>query len=199
MIDITIAPMVGFYPHSHMGHAFDIGRAMDLHEGVKIVGISNKPSVFTFEERLEIVRRQFYMAGIRYIPTFVPVSSMGETIKIAAASLFAADRERPSRLTLIYGADRERDAERFRAAILNGNIPEASVLNVKQVNISYTTGTGRAMGFSGTEMRTAAVNGQFEKYWAHLGHWASFEKANEYHDRIVQAYDRGEMILSRKN
>lgn len=199
MIDITIAPMVGFYPHSHMGHAFDIGRSMDLHEGVKIVGISNKLSVFTFEERLEIVRRQFYMAGIRYIPTFVPVSSMGETIKIAASSLFANDRERPCRLTLIYGPDRQRDAERFRTAILDGKIPEASVLNVKEVNISYTMATGRAMGFSGTEMRTAAVHGQFEKYWAHLGHWAALEKAAEYHDRIVRAYDLGEMSLARKN
>jgi hypothetical protein len=55
---VSVVPLVGFSPLSHMGHAQDLGGTLSSLPGNKHVGISAKADVFTPEERKAVLNKQ---------------------------------------------------------------------------------------------------------------------------------------------
>lgn len=188
----TVAPLVGFSPISHMGHIHDFYEAAGR-RNLNYIGMSRKSTVFTVLERLEIFERQ--CESYRWITNTnmfaFSSDSMGDSIERAAFS------SRRTNLVLVFGRDRQRDAEKLQKAIEDGKIKELKDRVFESVTIVYTPSIGREMGFSGTNMRKAAFEGDLVTFWHHLGHCFDLLEAREIMNRVKVAIDKGDLTIKR--
>lgn len=157
----TVVPIMGASPHSHMGHAADLGGALHKLPGSKHVGISGKSEAFTHEERKSILERQWGKGTNAHV-----VTGAGETIRKAHNSMPKTGRKV---LHLLVGHDRKSLAEGLKKSLEAGKIKEMEGHKFDEIHIHHPEDTDRKHGMSGTKMRMAAHTGNIEEYHKHLG------------------------------
>lgn len=158
----SIIPMVGFSPISHMGHAQDLGGALKTLPGKKHIGISSKADLFTPEERVNILHRQWNDDKLHHHI----VKSSGETIAHAYNNMSPVGKKH---LHILVGADRLDMAHGLAAALHAGKIKEMEGKKFDKVTIHTPPDMERRHGMSGTNMRKSAQLGDVETFKKHLG------------------------------
>ena len=159
METVTIVPMMGLSPISHMGHYIDIGQTCLKYckDGPVIVGLSlNNAGIFTPLERERVIDRQW--TNRRHIPAlkFLGVKSAGETVAYAYDELpsFCS-----SRLNIIVGGDREKFGNGLKKSIEEGKIPELNGGKFDEIEVIIPPIDRKNHGLSGTAMRIAVRDG----------------------------------------
>ena len=155
--EVSIIPMMAASPHSHMGHRIDLGEKLATLPGLHIVGLSALPGVLHPEVRYEILCQQWN--GIR--PLIELTSSAG--------AMAAMARNFGTVLHILVGEDRRKKlGEGLKKSLEAGKIKEMDGRFFDEIHI-HTPGAGRAHGMSGTSMRQAIADENFEEYKRHLG------------------------------
>lgn len=186
----TVVPLTGFSPHSHMGHAIDLGNAVSKLPGSKHIGISQKSDVFSPEERADILKRQWNQPDLH---THV-VKSAGETISNAFNSLPASGARH---LHLLVGADRKDFAEGLKKSLEAGKIKEMGDNKWDSITIHSPDDENREHGMSGTKMRAAAAADDLDTYHKHLGNSFSREEATSIMKKTQNGLSSGKIKLKR--
>ena len=188
---VSVIPLVGFSPISHMGHAHDLGGAMKkLPEGDKHIGISSKADTFEPKERADILHKQW---GIHNLQHHV-VKSGGETI---AHAYHAAPKTGRKELHLLVGSDRKDFAEGLKKSLEAGKIKEMGEHKWDAIHIHTPEDGDRSHGMSGTKMRTAVAEGNHSEFKRHLGPMFSDREAHRIHKKIKAAMDSGAVKVKR--
>jgi hypothetical protein len=156
----SVVPQVGMEPHSHAGHAQDLGEELKKLPGTKHIGMSRKSSHFSPEEKADIFQRQ-----VGNDVSVHHVSGAGETIRKAHDSLPEGKRH----LHILVGHDRKSFAEGLKKSLEAGKVKEMEGRKFDSVTIHYPSDTNRSHGMSGTKMRQAAHDGNLDEYHRHLG------------------------------
>lgn len=193
MIDVTIIPLVGFNPFSHMGHAKDLGDMMLRCPGLKYVGLSKKDTYFSFEDKSAILKRQWKMPRLNVWAAKTPgdmVGAVHQTVRPYDESV---------RLTLVVGHDRLSMAEGLQKSLEAGKIPEMQGLYYDRINIKTPMQDRERHGFSGTMMREAASDADFDTFWNHLGRDIFSEnEAKVLLNRVVLGIEKGDIKIHRR-
>jgi hypothetical protein len=100
-------------------------------------------------------------------------------------------------LHLHFGHDRKEMAERLKASIEAGKIPELAGNKPDEVKIHYPKDENRSHGMSGTKMRTAAETGDAKVYKQHLGSNFSDKEAKGIMDRTRVGLMAGKIKVKR--
>lgn len=188
---VSVIPLVGFSPISHMGHAHDLGGAMKkLPEGDKHIGISSKADVFEPKERGDILHKQW---GIKNLKHHV-VKSAGETI---AHAFHAAPKTGKRELHLLVGSDRHDFAHGLKKSLEAGKIKEMGEHKWDAIHIHTPEDGDRSHGMSGTKMRTAVSNGDHAEFKRHLGPMFSDREARRLHNKIRDGLSSGQIKVKR--
>jgi hypothetical protein len=187
----TVVPLTGFSPISHMGHAHDLGSTVKKLPGTKHIGISSKSDVYSPEERAHILHKQWNQKDLHAHV----VKSAGETIRAAHDSLPAHGKKV---LHLVVGHDRKDMAEGLKKSLEAGKIKEMHGKHFDEIHIHHPEDTERSHGMSGTNMRTAALNGHLNTFHKHLGSMFSKEEAKKHMERIKSALQKGKLAVKRK-
>ena len=189
----SVIPLVGFSPISHMGHAEDLGAAMEKLPGKKHIGISSKSDLFSPKERSDIMKRQW---GQNHIQHHVAASG-GEVIAKAHASLPKTGKKA---LHILVGADRADFAHGLKRSLEAGKIKEMEGKKFDEIHVHTPEDTERTHGMSGTKMRMAALdnkpsaNKEFQK---HLGNMFSKDEAMKIKDKIKSGITSGKIKVKR--
>lgn len=186
----SVVPLTGFSPISHMGHSQDLGGALAKLPGTKHIGVSSKSDVYDPEERKNILHRQWGDAN----NDVHVVKSAGETVRKAYDSLPEGGRKV---LHLLVGADRKDFAEGLKNALHAGKIKEMEGNKFDDIQVHHPEDTERTHGMSGTNMRTAAANGDVEEFHRHLGPMFTREEAAHHMGRIQDAIKSGALKVKR--
>jgi hypothetical protein len=186
----TVIPMVGFSPISHMGHATDLGGAMDKLPGSKHLGISQKADAFTPEERKHVLEKQWKNVQ----PSVHIVSGAGETIRHAYDSL---SENNPKHLHILVGADRLGFAQGLKKSLEAGKIKEMGDKKFDSITVHTPEDKERTHGMSGTKMRAAANEGDEETFHKHLGPAFSRKESNTIMKKVKAGIDSGKIPLKR--
>jgi hypothetical protein len=187
--------VAGFFggndPSTHMGHAQDMKKLYKSTGATKMVwGMSQKATgVFSPEEKTEIIRRQW--GGKDIHPTVT--KSMGSMAAEAHDAMPAGRKH----LHLMVGEDRRGMGEKFIQALHAGKIKEMEGKKFDSVTLHVASGD-RTHGFSGTKMRNAAANDDFDTYSKHMGPAFSKAKKRSYFERIKQGLASGALSVKRK-
>lgn len=161
---VTAVPLVGFSPHSHDGHAIDLGQAVHHTPSKhKVIGMSNKAGHFSPEERTSIFKRQLEHHGYKGIEVKGSTTA-GETLRHAKSKIESKGGKHV--LHLVVGADRQKWAHGLAGAVREGKIEGA---HFHEVHVHTPLDLDRSHGMSGTNMRKAAAEGNHEEYHRHLG------------------------------
>ena len=174
---------LGASPITHMGHHKDVVGSMKQVgkvEDPKFVGLSGKSQIFSNKEREYIANKQSGGAA-----KFNVVHSPGVTI--AQAYEAVSNKKGKKILNLHFGHDRRDLAERLKKSIEDGKIPELQGNKFNEVHIHYPVDENRSHGMSGTKMRAAAHEGNFEKFSEHLGPNFSQEEAEKIMGKVKEA------------
>jgi hypothetical protein len=193
-----VSPMMGASPHTHMGHIQDVeGTIHNLRKthgsGKAFVGLSGKSNAFTDSERVAIARRQ--SAGdVEYHvhPT------AGRAIVQAVQSMKGRGKKH---LHIVVGSDRKEFAEKLRDSIMAGKIKDKDDKPISipdRIHIHTPEDGNRSHGLSGTKMRTAAHDGDVDKYHRHLGPNFSKTEARSIMNRTREAISKGSISINRK-
>lgn len=186
----SVIPLVGYSPISHGGHAIDMGSALAKLPGQKHVGMSSKADVYSPEERSEIMKRQWQIPGIQTHST----NSGGDTIGRAFHNLPKTGKKV---LHLLVGHDRVGFAEGLKKSLEAGKIKEMDGHSWDEIHIHTPEDTNRSHGMSGTKMRTAVANNDFDEFHRHLGSMFSKDEAKQHFNRIKAALDSGQLKVKR--
>jgi hypothetical protein len=186
----SIVPMMGVAPHSHMGHAKDIGGKLASLPGTKHVGLSGKADVFSAEERKNIMKRQWKQKDTN----FHVVKSAGETIHHAYHSLPLDGRKE---LHLLVGSDRRDMAEKLKDGLNSGKIKEMGDKKWDAIHIHTPDDLDRTHGMSGTKMRQSIANGDHAEFKRHLGNMFSDKESKSIMDRSKEALQSGKIKVKR--
>jgi hypothetical protein len=186
----SVIPLVGFSPISHMGHAADLGSALNALPGTKHIGISKKADVFSPDERANILKKQWGKVDTN----IHPVASAGETVKKAFDSLPSTRRRV---LHLLVGSDRASFAEGLKASLEAGKIKEMGNDRFDDIQIHYPKDVKRTHGMSGTNMRAAAVRGDRATFAKHLGPMFKGDEIDNVMSRVKSGIDSGAIKLKR--
>ena len=184
----SVIPLTGFSPISHMGHAKDLGGALDRLPGQKIVGMSKKADVYTPEERAGILHRQ-WGGKVKVHPT----TSGGETVAHAYHSL----PEGKKHLHILVGHDRKDFAEGLKSSLEAGKIKEMNGHKFDSIHIHYPEDTDRSHGMSGTKLREAASKGDIDTFHKHLGTMFSRKEAVEHMRKVREGLNSGKVKVKR--
>ena len=188
---VSVIPLVGFSPISHMGHAHDLGGAMKkLPEGDKHIGISSKADVFDGKERGDILHKQW---GIHNLQHHV-VKSAGETI---AHAYHAAPKTGRRELHLLVGSDRADFAHGLKKSLEAGKIKEMGEHKWDAIHVHTPEDGDRSHGMSGTKMRTAVSEGNHTEFKRHLGPMFSDREARRIHNKIRDGLNSGAIKVKR--
>lgn len=161
---VTAVPLVGFSPHSHDGHARDLGHAVHHTPSKhKVVGMSAKAGHFAPEERASIFKKQLDHHGYRGIEVHSSTTA-GETIRHAHSKI--ASKGGKHVLHLVVGADRLKWGHSLADAVRQGKIEGA---HFHEVHVHSPMDSDRSHGMSGTNMRKAAHEDNIDEYHRHLG------------------------------
>ena len=186
----SVIPLTGFSPISHMGHAQDLGSALSSLPGTKHIGISSKSDAYEPEERKNILHRQW---GDQDNDVHV-VKSAGETVRKAYDSLPEGGRKV---LHLLVGADRKDFAENLKNSLHAGKVKEMEGNKFDDIQIHHPEDAERTHGMSGTNMRTAAANGDLDEFHRHLGSMFTKDEAKHHMGRIKDAIKSGAIKVKR--
>jgi hypothetical protein len=187
---VSVIPLTGFEPHSHMGHAADLGSALKKLPGKKHIGISAKASAFSPEERTNILKKQWNAPDIQSHVS----SSAGEIVANAHHEMPAGKKH----LHLLGGHDRKPFLERLKGSLEAGKIPEMKGKKFDSITLHYPEDAERSHGMSGTKMRQAAADNDLDTYHKHLGPMFSKKEASAHMSKIQQAIKSGSIPLKRK-
>ena len=187
----SVIPLSGLNPMSHMGHAMDLGSSLNKLPGQKHVGVSSKADVFSPEERGNIMARQWQTPGGLNVHH---TNSGGDTIGRAFHSLPTHGKKV---LHLLVGHDRVGFAEGLKKSLEAGKIKEMQGHKWDEIHIHTPEDTDRSHGMSGTRMRQAVADGNFEEFHRHLGSMFSKEEAKSHFNRIKAALDSGQLKVKR--
>lgn len=181
---------LGASPFPHMGHHTDIGGSMaSAPHGKKFIGLSGKSDAFSDKEREDIANKQ---SGGKV--DFQTVKSPGITIAKAHSSMPATGKKV---LHLHFGHDRKDFAERLKASVENGKIPELQGHKFDEVHIHLPKDENRSHGLSGTKMRTAAAEGDINTFKKHVGPSFSDKEAKGLMDRTRVGLMAGKIKVKR--
>lgn len=181
---------LGASPFPHMGHHTDIGGSMNAApHGKKFIGLSGKSDAFSDKEREDIANKQ---SGGKI--DFQTVKSPGVTIAKARNSMPATGRKV---LHLHFGHDRRDFAEKLKASVENGKIPELNGQKFDEVNVHLPKDENRSHGMSGTKMRTAASEGDLNTFKKHVGPNFSDKEAKSLMDRTRVSLMAGKIKVKR--
>lgn len=187
MLEVTIIPMIAASPHSHMGHRMDLGEKLKTLPGRKIVGLSNTPSVLTANERLSVIYTQWHdLPGIDFVNTD------------SAGIIAARARDYGEVLHILVGHDRYKKLGLgLKNSLEAGKIKEMQGRMFQRIEVHTPEQTRSEHGLSGTSMRQAIADANFDKY---LEHYGAYDLAAEYYyTKILRpAYVRGELKVKRK-
>lgn len=186
----TVVPLTGFSPVSHMGHAKDLGRLVSSLPGTKHVGISSKSDLFTPNERSDVLKRQWEQKNL----TTHAVKSAGETIARAHDSLPKTGRKV---LHIVVGSDRKDFGEGLKTALNSGKIKEMGDNRFDEIRVHTPRDADRSHGMSGTKMRQAASDGNYEEFSRHIGPNFSDKEKKSMMSRIGTAIKSGSLKLRR--
>jgi hypothetical protein len=188
---VSVVPMVGFSPISHMGHQ-DLFKAMkNLPKGPRHIGISATSDAFSPEERKGILERQL---GNKNASVHV-VKGAGETLRRAYDSMPSTGRRV---LHMVVGADRASFVEGLKRSLEAGKIKEMKDKKFDEILIHYPEDKERTHGMSGTKMRAAANSGDEEEFHRHLGPMFSRDESNKIMGKVKSGIDSGKIALKRK-
>jgi hypothetical protein len=187
---VSVVPLVGFSPLSHMGHAHDLGGTLSNLPGSKHVGISAKSDVFTPEERKNVLNRQ-WGSNVKAEVS----NSGGATIANAFNSMPKTGKKV---LHIVVGSDRLGFAEGLKNSLEAGKIKEMGDNNFDEIHIHTPKDEDRSHGMSGTNMRQAATNGDIETFHKHLGTMFSRQEAQDMMKKTKEAIDSGKLKVKRK-
>ena len=180
---------MGASPITHMGHYIDVIEPMG-NTGLKFVGLSGKSDVFSDDEREQISNAQ---SGGSV--QFKVEKTAGQTIGRAFKALKDAGKKI---LHLHFGADRKQFAERLKDCIEAGKIPELEGQVPNKIYIHYPENETRPHGFSGTRMRMAAMEGDFETFKHHLGSNFSYDDIIRIMTKTKFGIESGKIKLNRR-
>ena len=186
----SVIPLMGLSPTSHMGHSIDMGSTLNSLPGSHHVGISNKSDVFSPEERGEILNRQW---GDKDLTTH-SVKSGGDTIARAFNSLPQTGKRH---LHILVGADRKDFGEGLKKSLEAGKIKEMGDNRWDSITVHTPEDQDRKHGMSGTSMRQAVADNDFDLYHKHLGPMFSKDEARGYFNKIRDALSSGKMKVKR--
>lgn len=188
---VSVVPLAGFSPFSHMGHATDLGGTLKTLPGKKFVGISSKAEAFSPKERAGILERQWSHGGDT-VHAHV-ISGMGEIIRKAHDSL----PEGKKVLHLVGGADRKKFIEGIKSSLQKGTVKEMEGKSFDEIHTHYPEDENRQHGMSGTKMRKAAHEGNLEEFHRHLGPMFSKKEAGTLMSKVKKGIDAGTIPLAR--
>lgn len=192
---VSVVPLTGFSPISHMGHAMDLGKKLRGLPGPKHVGISSKADVFSPEERKAILSRQWATEKKDEEPIQHHIAkSAGEVIAKAHDSLPKKGRRV---LHLLVGSDRVDFAQKLKTSLLAGKIKEMQGKSFDRIEIHTPTDEKRTHGMSGTAMRTAARDEDLPTFRKHLGPAFPKQEATAIMQRMKKAIDSGTLKVKR--
>ena len=159
---ISVVPLIGACPHTHIGHAKDLGNALyNIVGKYKVIGLSAKSDLFTSQERKIILDRQLEHLGYYQINTQV-FNTAGDTLRYAHSLVNRLQGKKI--LHLVVGEDRKKWGNNLAQAIRDEKI-EGVVFDEVLVYVIR----GREHGLSGTNMRQAAQKRDLTAYHEHLG------------------------------
>jgi hypothetical protein len=187
---VSVVPLVGFSPLSHMGHAQDLGGTLLSLPGNKHVGISAKADVFTPEERKAVLNKQWGSSIKAEVS-----NSGGATIANAFNSMPQTGKKV---LHIVVGSDRLGFAEGLKKSLEAGKIKEMSDNKFDEIHIHTPKDENRSHGMSGTRMRQAAIDNDIETFHNHLGPMFSREEAQDMMKKTKEAIDSGKLKVKRK-
>lgn len=188
---VSIVPLVGFSPFSHMGHQQDLGSALASLPGKKIVNISPKADLFSPEERSDILKRQWSDVPDLSVQS---LKSAGDVIGQAFHGMPKGRRH----LHMLVGHDRRAFAEGLKRNLEAGKIPEMKGQQFDSITIHHPEDTGRSHGMSGTNMRNAAASGDIDEFHRHLGPSFSRKEARTLMQRVKKGLASGKLAVKRK-
>lgn len=175
MNSVTVVPLIGAYPITHMGHVYDLAQSLTLFPGRhKVIGLSSNNNPLDWQFRFEIFQTQ--LKEISGQITVIKSSCAGESL--------ARSRKFGENLNILVGGDRINFAERLKMGLEEGAIHEMKDMSFKSISIHTTTDVNRKHGLSGTRMREAIKYDDFETFWIHLGLMFSEEKAREIYEKL---------------
>ena len=153
---ISVVPLVGFSPISHVGHR-DLRDELSKRNGKHFVGVSRKDEYFgTLKKR--ILQKQW---GDTIIDIVISESA-GRTLKDCRP-------QQGDKFDIVVGKDRKAFAERLRKSIIDGNIKEINDLKFSEKDVTITCMPERTHEYSGTRMRQACFDLDFETFQEHIG------------------------------
>jgi len=185
--------LVGFLPISHMGHAEDLGSAMEKLPGKKHIGISSKSDLFSPKEKSDIMKRQWGQADVQ----LHIASSGGEVIAKAHASLPKTGKKA---LHILVGADRVDFANGLKRSLEADKIKEMEGKKFDEIDIYTPEDTKRTHGMSGTKMRMAALDDKLDaikEFQRHLGNMFSKDEVLKIKNRIKSGITSGKIKVKR--
>lgn len=186
----SVIPMTGFSPISHMGHSHDLGQTLARMPGTKHVGVSAKSDLFSPDERKSILDRQWGNVGHE---THV-VSGAGETVRSAYNRMPKNSRKE---LHILVGHDRKSFAEGLKKSLEAGKIKEMEGKSFDAIHLHYPEDTERTHGMSGTKMRNAVANDDFDTFHKHLGPMFSRKEATRIFSKMKGAISTGKLKVKR--
>ena len=189
---VTAVPLVGFSPHSHDGHAKDLGQAVHDTPGKhKVIGMSAKADHFSPDERRSIFKKQLDHHGFKGI-SIKSSSSAGETLRHAKEKI--GNKAGKHVLHLVVGADREKWGHSLAGAIKDGKIEGA---HFHEVHVHTPADSGRSHGLSGTKMRQHAHDNDLNGYHKHLGPAFSKSQAQKIMNKTREGIENKTIKLKR--
>ena len=174
MNSVTVVPLIGAYPITHMGHVYDLVDFISVFKGAKVIGVSQNNQLLDIRERAPIFRKQ--MGQFSKLMTIVSSPSAGFTFKVASIS--------GAHLNIVVGGDRINFAERLKMGLESGSIHEMGNKRFESITIHTPPDTSRKHGLSGTRMREAIKYDDFETFWMHLGLMFSEQEAREIFEKL---------------
>jgi len=191
---VSIIPLMGLSPISHMGHFFDLGAKLKTLPGQKFVGVSSKNNIFDDdgEQRIYIIKRQwgeFIDGSIN----FESCNSAGVTVAKAFDSLNPESRKI---LHILVGTDRFVFGKRLKRSIEEGKLKELKG-SFDEILLHSPENSDRSHGLSGTRMRNCALQRDFLGFAEHVGAcFFDFERW-EYMGKIKLAIESGQIKVKR--
>lgn len=179
---VTAVPLVGFAPHSHDGHAMDLGGTVHGLPGKhKVIGISQKASLLSAAHRKRIFKRQLDHRGFKGIDVH-PSTGAGDTLRKAADKV--ANKKGKRVLHIVVGKDREKFGHALKTSLHAGKIAGIEADHFHEIHVHTPKDENRSHGMSGTNMRKAAQEGNVKEFHRHLGGGFSRPEATKLMSRV---------------
>lgn len=188
METLSVVPLVGFSPISHIGHVIDLAQTLAVLPGNKVIGISKSSGPFDNDFRLRIFKRQMGKLADD-ISSFI---SMG----VADTLSYHNYQGVPTTLNIVVGHDRISFGQRIKDCLTGGSFKEFPDNPFKEI-IIHTPPHPRTHGLSGMKMRQAAWDREQEVFYKHLGPNFSFEESNDILEQVREAIVQGNLSIKR--